>query len=803
MRNIKKIMDKNRDIAQLRFGIIVTVFFVAILSFLSVGFALYTQVISIAGGISFHPQGEFRITNVLRTYAENTDPGLPSFTDDSVDFNLTFVKNSDPDSVYHATYDIIFTNDTFYDRTVSDLGLSFTVNDEHGDPLGTINYTVTGVDSGGSVPKLSTATATVDIFFIPIVDQDSYEVNGEAGVESNEKPEGNLLATLLNNTGNIKNGNIASFQVQVMSTYENNVTFSIEAVSDKVEVCDSSGNPLIPYTINGNNEGENFRFYIKAKDGATFPDDTLTTNILIKSNGLPNVSAGSVTLDVDKTAVYVDTTPPIISNVTATIQDTLGEVYLTWSGEDDYSGVSKYYIAVCNGSGTILNTIDTGSDNTSYTITGLSQESVAYTYIFKVYGVDSNTPPNQASNDDISNATTATGYCSATASASYQWVYKVRANISNGTYSGPTEVNRNAALTNGRITANNNYELPNTITVSMGGQNITSGYSYSANNGNFSMTQVTGDVVITATCNYNWCLAEGTQILLANGQYKNIEDVRYTDLLAVWSYDTGEVDYEYPIWIEKRNIARRYQLNTFNDGSTLKTIGYHGLFSVDDNEFISVDDPEKFKIGTTVYKVEGQVLQKVSVTDIQMIEEAIPYYHVVSSRYYNIIANDFLTTDGTVILSNLYGFGPNVTWPELKNTLLQDKNNLYPYSDLKDVLPHYMFIGMRAEEGKVLQNYGLTLEMFKYYLKENQSKEGKYLEVNQSNSGRNLFMVTTSLDLITDSNFSKYLKEENSIYTLPMNLRVKCYLSSIDKKCYPGGTSIRVVAPVYFKAMMK
>lgn len=803
MKNIKKINDKNRNIWQLHFGIIVTIFFMVALSFLSVGFALYTQVIYITGQATLLPQGTFRITNVLRTLAENTDSGLPSFTNDTVDFNLAFVKSNEENPVYHATYDIIFTNDTFYDQTISNLNLSFTINDEHGAPLGDINFTITGVEEGGMVPKLSEVTATVDIIFVPTVDQDTYDVTGGIEVVSNEKPDGNLLAYLLNNTGSIQNGSIASFQVNVMSTYENSVTFSIEAVSDKVEVCDANGNSLSNYTISGNNEGQNFTFYLKAKDGATFPDDTLTTNILIKSSGLPNVNAGSVTLDVDKTSVYIDTTPPIISNVTATIQDTVGNVSLSWDGEDDYSGVSKYFIAVCDGDGNILRTIDTESDGTTYTVTGLSQGSVSSTYIFKVYGVDLANPANQASSSDITNATTSSGYCSASASDSYQWVYKITANVSNGTYSGPTEVNRNSALSNGRISANNNYNLPDSITVTMGGQTITTGYTYSSNNGNFSMTQVTGDVVITASCTYNWCLAEGTKILLANGQYKNIEDIRYTDLLAVWSYDTGSMDYEYPIWIEKRNIAKRYQLNTFSDGSILKTIGYHGLFSVDDNEFISVDDSEKFRIGTTVYKIENEKLEKVSVTNIQMIEESIPYYHVVSSRYYNVIANDFLTTDGTVILSNLYGFDENVKWPALREQFLKNPNYLYSYQDLSDALPRYMFIGMRAEEGKVLQNYGLSLELFKQYLKENQSKEGKYLEVNQDRNGHNLFMMTTSLDSVTNKNYERYLYIENSIYTLPKDFRVKCYLSSVDKKCYPGGSQIRVTSPTYFEAIKR
>ena len=802
MKNVKKILEKTENRKQLRLGIIVTAFFVGILSFLSVGFALYTQVLNIDGTYSFRPQGEFRISNVIKTTSQNTDNGVPSFTDDTVDFNLTFVKSNDPDAVYTASYDIVFTNDTFYDRTISSMNFSFDLNNELGEPFGTLNYTISGVDSGGMVPKLSEVTATVDFVFTPLVDQDIYEIDGEVEVDSNEKPEGTILAYLKNTTGDIRNGGITSFQVNVMSSYENSVSFNLEPVSDKVVICDSSGNPISGFTISGNNDGQDFTFYMKAKDGATFPDDTLSTSILLKATGLPNVNCGTVTLDVDKTIVYVDTTPPIISNVVATIQDTVGEVHLSWYGEDDYSGVLKYIVLVCDESGNVLQTIDTNSDYTEKTITGLSNGSVATTYNFKVYGVDLATPANQASASDISSATTSSGYCSASGNASYQWVYKITTNISNGSYSGATEVNRNEALSDGRIQANTLYELPSSITVSMGGQTLnTSSYTYNQNQGTVSIPRVTGDVVITATCNFNWCLAEGTEILLANGSVKRIEDVRYTDLLSVWNYDTGEIDYEYPIWIEKQGRTKRYQRNTFSDGTVLNTIGYHGVFSVDLNQFVSVDDPDSFKVGTRVYKIENNQLKEVMVTKIEQIEEEMNYYHVVSSRYYNIIANDILTTDGTVILSNLYGFDSNITWPSTRELLLEDSNNLYSYSDLADVLPPYMFIGMRAREGKILQRYGLSLEAFKYYLSENQSKEGKYLEVNHNEKGENLFMVTTSFDKINSSNYASTLYVENSMYTLPRDFRVKCYLNSIDKKCYAGGEQVSVTAPIHFQVI--
>ena len=70
------------------------------------------------------------------------------------------------------------------------------------------------------------------------------------------------------------------------------------------------------------------------------------------------------------------------------------------------------------------------------------------------------------------------------------------------------------------------------------------------------------------------------------------------------------------------------KLNTFSDGTTLKTLGYHGIFSVDQNQFVSVDDIENFHVGTKVYKVENNQLKEVTVTNIEQKEEVLKYYHV-------------------------------------------------------------------------------------------------------------------------------------------------------------------------------
>ena len=54
------------------------------------------------------------------------------------------------------------------------------------------------------------------------------------------------------------------------------------------------------------------------------------------------------------------------------------------------------------------------------------------------------------------------------------------------------------------ITANNGRNLPNTLTITMGGQNLNNNnYTYNANNGSLRIPNVTGDLSITGATTGN------------------------------------------------------------------------------------------------------------------------------------------------------------------------------------------------------------------------------------------------------------------------------------------------------------
>ena len=291
---------------------------------------------------------------------------------------------------------------------------------------------------------------------------------------------------------------------------------------------------------------------------------------------------------------------------------------------------------------------------------------------------------------------------------------------------------------------------------------------------------------------------------LADGLVKNVEDITYSDLLAVWNYENGSITYEYPIWIEKEQTTNHYQLTKFSDGTVLKTIGYHGIFNMDMNMFVSVDDMDNFKVGTRVAKIdEFGNIYTTTVESIELVNDVVNYYHVVSTRYYNIIANDFLTTDGTVILSNLFGFDKNITWGSIRDMVISDKNNLYTYQEL-DILPYYMFKGLRAEEGKHLINYGISRELFRFYLSANQLNKNMLLEPDTDIFGNRVWMVSNSDDIVSEINKKNYLIKEGNYYTLPSPSKRKNFLywyNTGDGKSYNIGDKVQIWHGTYFEAI--
>lgn len=166
----------------------------------------------------------------------------------------------------------------------------------------------------------------------------------------------------------------------------------------------------------------------------------------------------------------------------------------------------------------------------------------------------------------------------------------------------------------------------------------------------WNTVKVTGDGTVTASYS---CLIEGTQITLANGSTKAIEDITYDDELLVWNFYDGKFDKAKPSWIKVEETAPRYNLVKFSNGSEVGFVGaggekgYHRIFNKEAGAFTHTgckDTPN----GATTFAQDGTFPTVVSQ---EVVEKEVKFYNVITDKHYNLFANGILTS---CRLSNKY-----------------------------------------------------------------------------------------------------------------------------------------------------
>ena len=157
----------------------------------------------------------------------------------------------------------------------------------------------------------------------------------------------------------------------------------------------------------------------------------------------------------------------------------------------------------------------------------------------------------------------------------------------------------------------------------------------------------------TLEINAQPCIIEGTQITLANGTTKAIENITYDDELLVWNFYARRFDKAKPSWIKVEETAPRYNLVKFSNGSEVGfvgpggDIGYHRIFNKEAKAFTHTgvaDTPN----GTTTFAQDETFPTVISQ---EVVEKEVKFYNVITDKHYNIFANGILTS---CRLSNKY-----------------------------------------------------------------------------------------------------------------------------------------------------
>ena len=777
--------------------------------------------------ITMLQDGVVEIKSITRTDISNvTENNNPEISSDgqTITFDLgVTVDQSNENEDFYVKYAIVIDNDSVHEQKV--LAANFTPHIVGTGNVPNVTYTITDANDN-SVINATIAPKTSETYYLTIniepQEHGTWGVEGETSVDTaqNGVISGSISGS---NEGDLRGSKTtAKFTASVSNTFDTAKTFTFSIDDSRFSIVDSSGNAISSMNIAANTT-DTYDFYIKNLNGHEFISSPVDLNINIDYDSKTS-SIGLVQLLVDTDSGITDDKAPVISNLSATQTSTEKEILVSFSGTDD-DVITNYYVETyssnASGNGTRINreTLAGAANGVQVNYTATVPNDDAY-YYFKVYGEDKN--GNIASAEDISSCSTDSGYCSRTANEKYKWNFVVKLVLTNATSSKgtvSTSGNVRTYTINATYDSNvdttlagaGNYYAPQSISSAKitypngntedlpSGNSSQTAYSYSSST--LNVYHITGDITIEAS-GYT-CFAEGTKILMADGSYKNVEDIDYDDLLAVWNYDTGELTSEYPLWIENEHVANEINRVTFADNSYIDFVGNHAVYSTDKNEFVDILDKENFKVGTHVAKLKNNKLVNTTVTNIERINKKVKYYFVGSTTYYNVFANNILTTDQNLMISNLYGFDDNAKWPKEKEQFMADKSNLLDYSYFEDVLPYYLYKGFRVREaGYLINNNMVTLDAFKVYIN-TLIINPKMIRNPITNNGNRYWMVTTSEDNVRETNKAMFLQKEGSTYILPESREkgFKGWYNTSDNQVYQPGDKIEVSHGIHFKAV--
>ena len=181
------------------------------------------------------------------------------------------------------------------------------------------------------------------------------------------------------------------------------------------------------------------------------------------------------------------------------------------------------------------------------------------------------------------------------------------------------------------------------------------------------------------------CLCAGTQIALADGTCKNVEDIDYSDNLKVWDFDNGQFASANPLFIKIEQTADKYNLLKFDDGSELKTVHQHRIFNVQAGKF-TYPMTEDTPIGTKTFNAAGK---QVTLVSKQIVKEEVKYYNIITKQHLNCFGNGILTS---CRLNNMY--------PIENMKFVKDDRKLLTYTNFP-LVPKEWVDGLRLMEQPV------------------------------------------------------------------------------------------------------
>ena len=220
------------------------------------------------------------------------------------------------------------------------------------------------------------------------------------------------------------------------------------------------------------------------------------------------------------------------------------------------------------------------------------------------------------------------------------------------------------------------------------------------------------------------CVTPDTLVTLGDGNKMQICDVNIGDEVLTWNFYTGQYEVMPVSLLQAHDSGMLEVLYLFfDDGTTLKVLGEHGIFDAENKEFIFIDKDDACDyVGRKYLKQDGDGFTEVVLTSYDVVEENTTAYTILSVDHYNVLLEDLLTVTPAHVGGNFFNpfdINEDMKYDETSMKADIEKYGLYTYDDFDHVLTEEQFDALNLGHFKVSVGKGLVTYDGLIYLIEN------------------------------------------------------------------------------------
>jgi len=219
------------------------------------------------------------------------------------------------------------------------------------------------------------------------------------------------------------------------------------------------------------------------------------------------------------------------------------------------------------------------------------------------------------------------------------------------------------------------------------------------------------------------CLVKGTLIMLPDGSYTEIENLKIGDMVMTFDHATGE-------YVAAPIAFRFYAYNeikvitlTFDGGIEIKLAnGGHGLFDSTLGKYVLVtpDNADEFighRFSYAMFDGETGNTSEIELKSAVITTEYVERYDIATANQFNHIANGVLACSDTIVeLCNVFEFNGDGTWNSEKMNADIEKYGLFTYEEWSEYVTYEEFTVFNGGYFKIAIAKGLMTEAELYAL---------------------------------------------------------------------------------------